>query len=169
MTPATGIKRLGLALLAGCLIAAGVLTAATLLISADSVRNQVMSEIRAVTGLDPVLEGEATVSLFPSARVTLGHVVLGDEKAGDAALSADRMVVRLRLLPLLVGRIEIADIALIRPRIAVTFDMQGRSNWAALIDTLSRSLKPDSTRAERLVSFSEIRVAGGTRSTTAKV
>src|SRR5262249_24410502 len=60
------------------------------------------------------------------------------------------------------GRIEIADVSLTGPRIAVTFDAQGRSNWSALVDMLSRTLKPDAKGADRLLSFSEIRVSDGT-------
>jgi AsmA protein len=159
---AKGLKRLGIGIAA--IIAAGIggLALVPLFIPADHVRDTVQAEIRAVTGLEPVLEGGAAVSLFPSARVSLGHVVLGGDHGGDAALSADRLIVQLRLLPLLLGRIEIADVALIRPRIAVTFDGEGRSNWATSVDTLSRSLKPQTNRAEQLLSFSEIRIADGT-------
>ena len=66
MTAATGFKRLGLTLLA--VIAGGllVLTTAGYLISADTVRQQVLDEIRGVTGLEPVLRGKASVSLFPT-------------------------------------------------------------------------------------------------------
>jgi len=52
------------------LIAASVLSERTLLISADSVRDQAMAESRAVTGLNPNLRGAASVSLFPSGRVS---------------------------------------------------------------------------------------------------
>jgi AsmA protein len=158
---AKGLKRLGIGIAA--IIAAGIggLALVPLFIPADHVRDTVQAEIRAVTGLEPMLEGGATVSLFPSARVSLGHVVLGGDHGGDAALSADRLIVRLRLLPLLLGRIEIADVALIRPRIAVTFDSEGRSNWVASVNTLSRSLKPQG-QTERMLSFSEIRIADGT-------
>src|SRR5262245_65450935 len=78
-----------------------------------------------------------------------------------AALTAEGLTARLRLLPLLVGRIEIADVRLVRPRIAVTFDAQGRSNWSALIDTLGRALGPDAKRSDHLLSFSEVRVSDG--------
>jgi AsmA protein len=157
LTPATGIKRLGLALLAGCALAAGVLTAASLLISADSVRTQVMSEIRAVTGLNPTLRGEATVSLFPSGRVSFADVVLGD---GDKpAMTAERLTAHLRFFPLLIGRVEIADVALESPTIAVDFDDKGGSNWSTLVDALARS---QNSGAHRLAPFSEIRISNGT-------
>ena len=52
---------------------------------------------------------------------------------------------------------------MIRPRIAVTFDGQGRSNWSALDRYACRApSSPRRTGPERLLSFSEIRVADGT-------
>ena len=102
------------------------------------------------------------MSLFPSPTISFTDVVLGDDRPGEPALSAERLTAQLRLLPLFTGRIEIADVSLVRPRISVAFERDGRSNWSALIDTLSRTLKPDAKRADRLVSFSEIRIADGT-------
>ena len=78
MTVTTGFKRLGFVLLAMIAAAAGVLLTAGYLISADAVRQQATSEIRAVTGLNPILRGQATVSLFPSGSVSFADVVLGE-------------------------------------------------------------------------------------------
>ena len=161
MIAAKGFKRLGIGVAAFVAAGIGAFALVPLFIPADHVRDAVKAEIKAVTGLDPMLRGDAVVSLFPSS-VTLGDVVLGDERAEEAALTAEHLTVRLRLLPLLIGRIEIADVLLVRPRIAVTFDAQGRSNWSALIDTLARTLGPDAKRSDHLLSFSEIRVTDGT-------
>src|SRR5262249_56026079 len=53
-------------------------SAASLLVSADGARDAVKAQIRAVTGLDPVLRGPVEVSLFPSRSVSLVDVVLGE-------------------------------------------------------------------------------------------
>ncbi len=156
MTATTGFKRLGFALLAVLAGAAGVLMTAGFLISADTVREQAMSEIRAVTGLNPILRGEASVSLFPSGSVSFADVVLGD--AQRPALTAERLTARLRFFPLLIGRVQIADVALERPIIAVDLDANGQSNWSGLIESLARSQKP----AQRLATFSEMRIDNGT-------
>jgi AsmA protein len=159
---AKGLKRLGTGVAAIVAAGIGAFALVPIFIPADHVRDAVKAEIRAATGLEPMLQGDASVSLFPSARVSLGHVILGDNPSGETALTADRLIAKLRLLPIFLGRIEIADISLVRPRIAVTFDSHGKSNWSALIDTLARTLKPNAKRADRLLSFSEIRVANGT-------
>ena len=158
MTAATALKRLGI-LVAG-VIAIGVvaLSAGTFLISPDVARDAVKAQIRAVTGLDPVLRGPVEVSLFPSGTVSLADVVLGEEQGHASPLVAERLIAHLRFLPLLIGRIEIADIALDRPHIAVEIDTDGQSNWSPLLASLARGLTP----VGRIVSFSEIRINGGT-------
>lgn len=156
MTATTGFKRLGFALLGLLAVGGGLLLAASFLISADAVRQQAMSEIRAVTGLNPILRGEATVSLFPAGSVSFADVALGDAKR--PALTAERLTARLRFFPLLLGRVEIADVALERPIIAIDLDADGQSNWSGLIEALARSQKPKQKQA----AFSEMRIDNGT-------
>jgi AsmA protein len=156
LTVTTGFRRLGFFLLAAIVAGSGVFITAGYLISADSVRQQAMSEIRAVTGLNPILRGEATVSLFPSGSISFADVVLGDPNR--PALMAERLTARLRFFPLLIGRVEIADVSLERPVIAIDLDGNGRTNWSGLIEALARSQKP----APRLATFSEMRIDNGT-------
>ena len=157
MNPAAGLKRLGFALLAVVAAGGALATAGHVLLSAETVRQQALSEIRSVTGLDPILRGPAEVSLFPSGSVTFNDVALGD--ASNPALTAERLTARLRFFPLLIGRVEIADVSLERPHIAIDVGPGGDSNWGGLISTLARSQKPG---ALRRAAFSEMRIDGGT-------
>lgn len=159
MIAAVGIKRLGIAVLA--LAAAGVCALVILpfLMPADAVREAVKAEIRAVTGLDPVLRGRTSVSLFPTGTVSFEDVSLGDNRTGAPALIAEQVVARLRFFPFLTGRIEIADVSLVRPTIAIIFSADRSSNWSGHIETLARNLKPTPGRT---ASFSEIRIEDGT-------
>jgi AsmA protein len=158
VTAATGLKRL--AIFVGVVIAAGVaaISAASLLVSPESARDAVKAQIRAVTGLDPVLRGPVEVSLFPYGTVSLVDVVLGEAGNPTPPLAAERLVAHLRFLPLLLGRIEIAAIALDHPRIALDIDADGRSNWSPLLAALAHALKP----VDRISSFTEIRIDHGT-------
>ncbi|HUI98105.1 MAG TPA: AsmA family protein [Xanthobacteraceae bacterium] len=157
MTAATGLKRLLIA--AGVVTAAGAafLSGASLLVSADGAREAVKAQIRAVTGLDPVLRGPVDVSLFPSGTVSLADVVLGDADGKAPPLAAERLIAQLRIVPLLMGRIEIASIVLDHPRISVAIAPDGRSNWSPLLASLANALKP----ADRAAAFTEIRVENG--------
>ena len=159
MTAAVGIKRLGLAVVALALAGIGTLVILPFLMPADAVREAVKAEIRAVTGLDPVLRGGASVSLFPTGTVSFDDVSLGDSRTGAPALTAEQVVARLRFFPFLAGRIEIADVSLVRPTIAIVFNADRSSNWSGHIETLARNLKPSPGRT---ASFSEIRIEDGT-------
>ena len=161
MPSATGVMRLSLIVAAVFAAGIGALFAAAALIPAETVRRAVIAEIHAATGLEPTIRGDVSVSLFPSATVSFSDVVLGDERSADPALAVDRLTAKLQLLPLLFGRIEPADMALTRPRLVITADPDGRSNWSGLMATLARTLKPG-PRPENVLSFSEIRMTGGT-------
>ena len=125
LTAASGLKRLAIAV-AGLIAAAfAVLIALSFLIPAASVRESVRAEIRAVTGLDPLLGDDISLSIFPSGTVSFRNVLLGNDLNGEPALAADELTVRLRYFPLLAGHIEIADVTLIRPTIKVSFSAAG--------------------------------------------
>jgi AsmA protein len=155
LSAVTGFKRLALAVGALILGVFGALAVVSFLIPKDHVREAVKAEIQAATGLDPLLRGDVSVSLFPYGQVTLTDVALGDGE-GEPPLQAARLVARLSFLPLLMGRIDIADITLAAPRIVVAVDEAGRSNWNRLLPSLGRALEIEAP------SFSEIRISNGT-------
>ncbi len=161
VTAARGWKRLGFGVLAVVAVSVGALTLLPYLIPADHIRDTVRAEIRAVTGLEPVLRGPTRVSLFPSATITFADVILGDDVSGEPALAVARLTAQLQLLPLLLGRTEISDVSLLQPHIFINFDKDGQSNWSRLIGALSRSLTPEAER-DAALSFSQIRIADGT-------
>jgi len=129
------------------------------LIPAAAMRDAVKKEIHAVTGLDPTLRGGISVSLFPYGTVSFRNVLLGDDRTGEPAVAADELTARLRYFPLLAGRIEIADVTLVRPTITVTFSPDGQSNWSGLVKSLAHALEPN---PDRTASFSEIGIHDGT-------
>lgn len=159
MTAVAGIKRVGLAV--ASLLGAGLalLLILSVAIPADTVRDQVKAQIKAVTGLEPVLRGDVSVSLFPTGSVRFNDVSLGDNRTGAPALSAEQLLVRLRFSSFLFGKIEIADVTLVRPTIMIAFAADGSSNWAGHIETLAQALTPSPDRGK---TFSEIRISDGT-------
>jgi AsmA protein len=135
------------------------LVALSFLMPATAVRDAVDREIHAVTGLEPVLRGSISISLFPSGTVSFHNVLLGNDPNGQAAVVADELIAHLRYFPLLAGRIEIADVTLVRPTITVDFLPGGQSNWSGLIQSLAHALEPN---PDRTASFSEIGIHEGT-------
>jgi AsmA protein len=158
LTTAAGFKRLGLAI-AGVLAAiAVVVMAGPLFIPREAVLSAIKGEIKAATGLDLAVRGQATVSLFPWGNVSLGDVVLAGASDNEPALAAQELRAKLRLVPLLFGRIGASDLALSHARVAVVIGPDGSSNWSALSQKLARTLMP----AERVTAISEIRITDGT-------
>jgi AsmA protein len=153
------LKRLAIAAAAMVAVAFVTLIALSFFMPAAVVRDAVAKQIQAVTGLDPILRGDVSVSLFPSGTVTFRNVLLGDDRTGEPAVVTDELTARLRYFPLLAGRIEIADVTLVRPTITVTFLPDGLSNWSGLIGSLARALAPNPGRA---ALFSEIGINDGT-------
>jgi len=162
LTTAVGLKRLGLAI-AGVLAAVAVVViAGPLFIPREAVLSAIKSEIKAASGLDLTVRGHAAVSLFPWGSVSLGDVVLAGPSGGEPALSAKELQARLRLVPLLFGRIGASDLSLSHARVEVIVGPDGSSNWSGLSEKLARTLMPDVRPAERVTSISEIRIADGT-------
>jgi AsmA protein len=158
LTMAQGMKRLGMpivALLGAALIG---LIAMSWFLNRDALREAVEAQIRAVTGLDLVVNGAIDVSVFPGSYVSFHDVGLKGGATADPALGVDVLTANLRLLPLLLQRFEIADVMMLRPHIHVVRDASGESNWTPFIQTIARTMKPG---ADNQVSFSEIRIQDG--------
>ena len=155
---AQGIKRLGMPIAAFLGVALIGLVATSWFLNRDALRQAVEAQIRAVTGLDLVVEGSTDISVFPGSYVSFHDVGLKGGATADPALNVDVLTANLRLLPLLLQRFEIADVMMLRPHIHVIRDAKGDSNWTPFIDTIARTMKPG---AENQLSFSEIRIQDG--------
>jgi AsmA protein len=153
------LKRLVIAVAALVTAAFATLIGLSILIPAATVREAVKREIKAVTGLDPTLRGGVSVSLFPHATVTFRDVLLGGDANKEPAVVAGELIARLRYFPLLAGRVEIADVMLVRPAININLTPDGASNWSGLAASLAHAVAPAS---QPRASFSEIAIHDGT-------
>jgi AsmA protein len=158
VTMGQGMKRLGMPTAAFLGVVLIGLVAMSWFLNRDALRQAVEAQIRAVTGLDLVVNGTIDISVFPGSCVSFHGVGLEGGGAANPALNVDVLTANLRLLPLLLQRFEIADVMMLRPHIHVTRDAKGDSNWTPFIDTIARTMKPG---AENQLSFSEIRIQDG--------
>lgn len=155
---AKGMKRLGMPIAALLGLALVGLIANSWFLNRDALHRAVEAQIRAVTGLELVINGHIDVSVFPGSYVSFHDVGLKGGGTADPALQVDVLTANLRLLPLLLRRFEISDVMMLRPHIHVVREGNGESNWTPFVDTIARAMKPD---AENQVSFSEIRIQDG--------
>ena len=155
---AQGMKRLGMPIAAFLGVVLVGMIAMSWFLNRDALKQAVENQIRAVTGLDLVVNGNIDVSVFPASYVSFHNVGLKGGGSTDPALVVDVLTANLRLLPLLLQRFEIADVMMLRPHIHVVRSADGESNWTPFIQTIARAMKPG---ADNQVSFSEIRIQDG--------
>ncbi|MBR0756055.1 AsmA family protein [Bradyrhizobium jicamae] len=155
---AQGMKRLGMPIAALLGLALIGLIGTSWFLNRDALQRAVEAQIRAVTGLELVVNGHIDVSVFPGSYVSFHNVGLKGAATIDPALQVDVLTANLRLLPLLLRRFEIADVMMLRPHIQVVRDGNGESNWTPFVETIAKAMKPG---AENQVSFSEIRIQDG--------
>jgi len=158
LTMAQGIKRLGMPIAALLGLALVGLVGTSWFLNRDALQRAVEAQIRAVTGLELVVNGPIDVSVFPGSYVSFHNVGLKGADTAGPALQVDVLTANLRLLPLLLRRFEIADVMMLRPHIRVVRDAAGDSNWTPFVETIAKAMTPG---AENQVSFSEIRIQDG--------
>jgi AsmA protein len=126
------MKRIAGILAAVLLAAAALLALFVVLLPREALKTQIGRQIAGWTGREVSLAGEPQIDIFPRLSVTLNDVtVSGPPDMADAEIiSMDRLTGRIRLAPLLIGRVEIDSFSLVRPRVQLIRDQEGRRNWA---------------------------------------
>ena len=104
---------------------------APLIVSTDLAKERIADQITSWTGRQVSFRGEPSVSLYPYLTVSLDGLTLANPPSdGDQPfMTVDRLMAKLKLWPLLFGRVEVAEFRLVRPRINLRVDADGRPNW----------------------------------------
>lgn len=97
----------------------------------DLIRGEIVAAVKRSTGRDLTIAGQAAVTVFPALGISLADVTLGapPQMDGDPLVSMDRLDVRLKLWPLLSGKIVVDTLALTKPVFDLRVDAQGRKTW----------------------------------------
>ena len=89
-----------------------------------TLQSEIATQVRVTTGLMLAAPGRARFDLLPSPRVKMTDVHVSDP-SGTLTIDAEALTGEVRLLPLLVGRLELASATLMKPRLVI--DVDGRS------------------------------------------
>ena len=103
------------------IIGVAAVLVAPLFISADDVRNRVFAEIEGATGYRLTVNGPVHISAFPSLKLVAEDVGVA-QSAGAGAIdlaTAKQLRFGLALAPLLSGRVQVTEMALIEPIITM--------------------------------------------------
>lgn len=107
------------------------LVALPFFVSDDSIKNTIISTIQEKTGRTLIIKGKTSLSAIPSLAIELGDIHLSNPKgmAQGETLSAQNMKVKLPLLPLLTGELQLDQFILNKPVITLLKDKSGQVNW----------------------------------------
>ena len=102
------------------------------LVPAEKIKAQLVEQVKAATGRDLLLDGKVSVAVFPALSVQVTNVALTNP-AGFKSKDLIRLGgvdVRLKLMPLLSGQVQIDSFVLNDPVISLEVDPQGHPDWA---------------------------------------
>jgi AsmA protein len=101
----------------------------------NSLKPQIEQAVQQVTGRSFRLGGDLRMRWFPSIGIELGATQLGNASDfGDAPFAeVDRANIRVAMVPLLRGQIEVQTLQLKGLKLNLAVDKQGRGNWQDLI------------------------------------
>lgn len=102
------------------------------LIDAINFKTDIASFIKEKTGRDAAFEGDISVSLFPWIGLGTQKMVIGNPPGFQDLpfITVDKSIIKVKLLPLLMQKIEVNTIALEGLSINLVKDKQGANNWA---------------------------------------
>ncbi len=112
-------------------VLAAVAIGALLLVPGDRIAALAEREFVAATGRSIDIDDDVTATIFPRLGVRTGPVEIANADWADSGpmLRAEGLQVGVELLPLIAGRIEIAEITIIAPEVLLERGADGRANW----------------------------------------
>ncbi len=112
-------------------IAVAVALIAPSLINWNAYKDDITRELNRLTGRAVVIQGDIDFAVLPAPKLIVGAARLANLKGAKAKdmVRLKYFDVRVALLPLLSGRIEIKSIGLVEPVIELEVLADGRNNW----------------------------------------
>lgn len=124
------MKKIVIALGAVLVLVIAALIALPAMVPADKIKSELVAQVKNATGRDLSIDGKVSVSAFPSLSVEVANVALSN----PAGFSTKDMVrlgaldVKLKLLPILSGSVEVDSFVLVDPVLTIETDRKGKSN-----------------------------------------
>lgn len=109
----------------------GAVVVIPMMVPADKIKEELVAQVKAATGRDLAIDGKVSVSVFPSLSVQVSNIALSNP-AGFSTKDLARLGaldVKLKLMPILSGKVEVDSFVLVDPAITLEIDRQGRANW----------------------------------------
>jgi len=125
------VKKVLIALGALIVLVIAAALAAPFLIPTDTYKARLIALVKDSTGRDLKIAGPVKFSLLPELEIEAGDVSFANAPGAHFPdmMRLKKLEVRLRVLPLLHGAIEVGSFVLTSPQIALEIDKSGKPNW----------------------------------------
>jgi uncharacterized protein involved in outer membrane biogenesis len=134
------------------------------LIDLDSYKPQIAAEVKKATGRDLVIDGPVSLSLLPTPSVSVAGVRFANVPGAKTSnmVEVKSATVRPSLLALLTGRLEVSEVVLDQPKIALEIDADGKPNWAFAPPASEAKSRASASSSPKALSVGEIACNDGT-------
>ncbi|MDH3968427.1 MAG: AsmA family protein [Rhodospirillales bacterium] len=94
-------------------------------------KDRLAAEVRKATGRDLMIDGDVHLAVLPAPALSADRVRFANVAGGSEPTMAElrELRVRIALLPLLVGRMQVESVSLVEPKILLEILADGRRNW----------------------------------------
>ncbi len=125
------MKKLSLSLLGLATVLVAALLIAPSFVDWNAHKGRIAKEIFDLTGRDLAIDGDVSLAILPAPALSAARVRLANIEGGSAPamVELDALKVRIALLPLLRGEVQVESVDLVRPRILAEVLPDGRKNW----------------------------------------
>ena len=129
------LKILGLAATFLVILAIGTAVFIGWLFDPNDYKEYVAKWVESRAGRDFLIEDDLTLTFFPSLGIEASGLRLGnaDYPGDDPFATAERAVLRVKILPLLLARVELGNLEVDDLRLNLSRDAEGRGNWEDLL------------------------------------
>ena len=125
------MKKIAIGLGAIVVLLIVAVVAAPFLIPTETVKNELLAQVKSATGRDARIDGDFKISILPRVEFVAGKVTFANAPGGKAKnmVSVDKLNIQVALFPLISGEVEIDAFVLEKPVINLEVNKAGVPNW----------------------------------------
>ena len=155
------MKRLVKIAIAALFIVAAFLLALPSLLSSSAVKSRIEAQLSELTGRPVVLRGGTSISLRPYMGVAYSDLAIDEREGQKPLLTLDGLEARVGLLSALWGSAQLSEVRLIRPRLFLRVDKDGRRNWFATGGPITRRISAEDPASLEPLSLGNLEIEDG--------
>lgn len=138
------MKKFALGLLVILVLLVGAILVAPSFVDWNAYKDRIAAEARKATGRELIIDGDIGLALLPAPALSVENVRLANAPGGSdpTMVALQALKVRVAVLPLLQGRIQVDRVDLVKPTILIEALPDGRGNWVFADESSSASPQP---------------------------